>query len=335
MKVIIPLAGYGTRLRPHTFTKPKPLINVAGKPVLGHILDTLKELDISEYIFIVGYLGDQIAEYIDTEYNVPARYVEQKDMLGQSHAIYLAKEYLDDEPVFIVFGDHIFEADYNSIKQPKSDAVIFVKEVEDPRKYGVVMLDENEHVTSFVEKAANPPTNLAIIGLYYINNGNKLVEALDWQINDVEKKTKGEYYIADALQRLVDGGMSFGIETVPAWLDCGNPSAVLAANRYLLSEGGYDNSDQIQFPNAIICPPVRIDPTATINQAIIGPNVTVAANCMIENAIVKDSILGEGSAVKDALLERSLIGQNAYVGGRYRSFNVGDSSSIDFSDNTD
>ena len=335
MKVIIPLAGYGTRLRPHTYTKPKPMINVAGKPVLGHILDTLKGLDISEYIFIVGYLGDQIADYIDTEYNVPAHYVEQKEMLGQSHAIYLAREYLDDEPVFIVFGDHIFEADFTSIKQPKTDAVIFVKEVEDPRKYGVVMLDENQHVTSFVEKAANPPTNLAIIGLYYINNGNKLVDALHWQINDAEKMTKGEFYIADALQKLVNDGMTFGIETVPAWLDCGNPSSVLTANSYLLSEGGHDNSQELHYPESIICPPVRIDPSATITRSIIGPNVTVAAHCTIENAIVKDSIVGEGSAVKDALLERSLIGQNAYVGGRYRSFNVGDSSSIDFSVNNE
>lgn len=335
MKVIIPLAGYGTRLRPHTYTKPKPMINVAGKPVLGHILDTLKELDISEYIFIVGYLGDQIAEYIDTEYNVPAHYVEQREMLGQSHAIYLAREYLDDEPVFIVFGDHIFQADFSSISQPKTDAVIFVKEVEDPRKYGVVMLDGNQHVTSFVEKAANPPTNLAIIGLYYINNGNKLVDALRWQINDAEKMTKGEFYIADALQKLVNDGMTFGIETVPAWLDCGNPSAVLAANRYLLGEGGHDNSHEVHYPESIICPPVRIDPSAHITRSIIGPNVTVAAHCTIENSIVKDSIVGEGSAVKDALLERSLIGQNAYVGGRYRSFNVGDSSSIDFSVNND
>lgn len=332
MKVIIPLAGYGTRLRPHTYTKPKPLINVAGKPVLGHILDTLQPLDISEYIFIVGYLGDQIAEYIKEEYNLPARYVVQEEMLGQSHAIYLAKEYLDDEPVFIVFGDHIFTADFTSITEPTTDAVIFVKEVEDPRKYGVVMLNQNNHVVEFVEKAQHPPSNLAIIGLYYINSGTKLVEALNWQINDAAKQTKGEFYIADALQHLVDGGMSFGIETVPAWLDCGNPSAVLAANRYLLEEGGYDNSTEIHSDSVIIRPPVRIHPTATLTNAIIGPNVTVAENCHIENAIIHDSIVGEGASVKDALLQSSLIGRNAHVGGRYRSFNVGDSSSIDFSD---
>jgi glucose-1-phosphate thymidylyltransferase len=329
MKVIIPLAGYGTRLRPHTYTKPKPLINIAGKPVLGHILDKLQGLDISEYIFIVGYLGDQIADYINSEYKLPARYVTQNEMLGQSHAIYLAKEYLDDEPVFIVFGDHIFETDFKMVRNPTTDAVIYVKEVDDPRRYGVVMLNADQHVVSFHEKPENPPSNLAIIGLYYINSGKRLLEVLVKQIGD-KRMTKGEFYIADALQYLVNDGMTFGIETVPAWLDCGNPQAVLAANRHLLGPGGMDNSFEVKSPTSIIIPPVRIHPTATIENSIIGPNVTVAANCNIQTSVIRESILGEGADLKDVLLANSLIGQNAYVGGRFRSFNVGDSSSVDF-----
>lgn len=330
MKVIIPLAGYGTRLRPHTYTKPKPLISVAGKPVLGHILDKLQQLDVSEYIFIVGYLGEQIADYIRSEYDLKAHFVKQDELLGQSHAIFLAREHLDDEPVFIVFGDHIFETNFESVKNPTTDAVIFVKEVDDPRKYGVVMLDDEEHVISFVEKADNPPTNLAIIGLYYINSGTRLVEALRWQIEDADKMTKGEYYIADALQYLVDDGLTFGTETVPVWLDCGNPEAVLTANRYLLGAGGQDNSAELPSDGYIIVPPVYIHPSARIHNAIVGPYVTVAANCSIENSIVQNSIVGDNAAIKDALLDHSLIGHYASVVGRYRSFNVGDSSSVDF-----
>lgn len=332
MKVIIPLAGYGTRLRPHTYTKPKPLINVAGKPVLGHLLDKLSELDVSEYIFIVGYLGDQIAEYIGEHYDVPAQYVEQREMLGQSHAIYLAKEHINtDEPAFVVFGDHIFETDFALIKEPKSDAVIYVKEVDDPRRYGVVMMNDAGHIIEFVEKPEVPPSKLAVIGLYYINSGKKLVEALDWQINIANRKTKNEYYIADALQHLVNGGMIFLPETVSNWLDCGNPDAVLAANEYLLGEGGLNNADTISLTDAIIVPPVRIHPSAVISRSVIGPNVTISENCHVTGSIIRDSIVGENAVISDALLNHSLIGQNASVNGQYHTVNVGDSSSVGIS----
>lgn len=329
MKVVIPLAGYGTRLRPHTYTKPKPLINVAGKPVLGHLLDKLSELDITEYIFVVGYLGEQIQEYIEKNYQLPTRYVTQKEMLGQSHAIKLASDYLDDGPVFVVFGDHIFETNFDLIRNPISDAVIYVKEVDDPRRYGVVMLDKDQHVIKFVEKEENPPSNLAIIGLYYINNGRKLVDALERQIRE-EKKTKNEYYIADALQYLVDDGMKFRVETVPSWLDCGNPEAVLDANRYLLGDGGMDNSHEVHYDQAIIIPPVRIDPSAKISHSVIGPNVTISAGCTIKNSIIRQSIVDELADIRDVVLENSLIGRDASVAGHPYSVNVGDSSSVGF-----
>ncbi len=329
MKVVIPLAGYGTRLRPHTFTKPKPLINVAGKPVLGHLLDKLAELEISEYIFVVGYLGDQIAEYVETFYNLPAQFVEQAEMLGQSHAIYQANPHIDDGPVFVVFGDHIFETNFALIHNPVSDAVIYVKQVEDPRRYGVVMLDGDGYIKRFVEKDPNPPSNLAIIGLYYVNNGRKLMAALERQIAE-QNMTKNEYYIADALQYLVDDGMKFKIETVPNWLDCGNPTAVLTANQYLLTEGRMDNSREVHYENVIIIPPVRIHPTAAIKRSIIGPNATISADCKIEGSIIQDTIVGEAAEIRDALLQRSLIGQNSSVYGQYNSMNVGDSSSVGF-----
>ncbi len=334
MKIIIPLAGYGTRLRPHTYTRPKPLIEVAGKPALGHLLDKLSVLnDVTEYIFIVGYLGDQIEDYVSKNYRIPARYIEQKELLGQSHAIALAKNYVNDESVFVIFVDTLFEADLVIIDKTDADAIIFVHEVDDPRRFGVVMLDENDNIIKFVEKAETPPSNLAIVGMYYVKSGHRLMDAFDWQLHS-DKKTKGEYFIADALQHMVDQGMTFKTAPVPVWLDVGVPDTVLSTNRYMLRQGGMDNSQSIanKFPMAIIVPPVNIHESAKIERAVIGPDVTVAAGCEVRDSIIRDSIIGEGSVIEDAMLDKSLIGKYAFVGGRYRAYNVGDSSSVGFAD---
>jgi len=332
MKIIIPLAGYGTRLRPHTYTKPKPLIDVAGKPALGHLLDKLSTLkDVTEYIFITGYLGDQIEDYVRANYQVPSRFIEQKELLGQSHAIALAKDYVTEEPVFVIFVDTLFEANLDVINTTDADALIFVHEVDDPRRFGVVMLDQDGCIQKFVEKADNPPSNLAIVGMYYLKNGRQLMDAFDWQMAE-KQITKGEYYIADALQHMVDQGLRFKTGEVSVWLDVGVPGTVLSTNRYLLRDGGADNSQDIahQYKTSIIIPPVNIHPTAKIEDSVIGPDVSVAANCTVQSSIIRNSIIGESSTIKDALLDESLIGKNAFVGGRYRSYNVGDSSSVGF-----
>lgn len=334
MKIIIPLAGYGSRLRPHTYTRPKPLIDVAGKPALGHLLDKLAVLrDVDEYIFIVGYLGDQIESYVKEHYHFKARFIEQRELLGQSHAIALAGEHVGDEPVFVIFVDTLFEADLSIVETTEADAVIFVHPVEDPRRFGVVMLDEAEHIIKFVEKAENPPSNLAIVGMYFIKNGRSLMQAFEWQMS-ADKKTKGEYFIADALQHMVDTGQKFKAASVTAWLDVGVPSTVLSTNQYLLRQGGMDNSAEMidKYPKAIIIPPVHIDPSAQIERSVIGPDVSVAANCIVKDSIVRNSILGAGAHIQDALLQESLIGKDAYVGGRYRAYNVGDSSSVGFAE---
>jgi glucose-1-phosphate thymidylyltransferase len=334
MKVIIPLAGYGSRLRPHTYTRPKPLIDVAGKPALGHLLDKLRVLrNVEEYIFIVGYLGDQIEEYVKLNYDFAARFIEQKELLGQSHAIALAKDHVGEEPVFVIFVDTLFEADLSIVETSDADAVIFVHPVEDPRRFGVVMLDGQGQIVKFVEKADNPPSNLAIVGMYYIRNGKKLMAAFDWQMQ-ADMKIKGEYFIADALQYMVNQGDRFITASVSAWLDVGVPATVLSTNQYLLRQGGMDNSGEIsaQYSQAIIVPPVNIHPTAKIERAVIGPDVSVAANCVVRDSIIRNSIIGEGSVIEDALLDSSLIGKYAFVGGRYRAYNVGDSSSVGFAD---
>jgi len=339
MQVIIPLAGFGTRLRPHTYTKPKPLVNVAGKPVLGHILDKLSGLDIEEIIFITGYMGEQIENYVSRHYDFAARYVEQKELKGQAHAIRLAKEYVDG-PVLIIFVDTIFEADLLPLQSLASDGVIFVREVEDPRRFGVVTVQDGV-ITRFVEKPAQPVSNLAVIGVYYLKNSALMFECID-ELIERNIQTKGEFFLADALQLMANRGAQLNAWPVEVWEDCGTPDAVLQTNRYLL---GRLTGAAAPTDSSIIIPPVQIDSTATIKQSIIGPYVHVGAGCVIESSIVgpyvsladqaevrytlaNDSIINEGSKIEEAQLTHSLIGERAHVQGTFERLNVGDSSEI-------
>jgi glucose-1-phosphate thymidylyltransferase len=326
MKVVIPLAGFGTRLRPHTYTKPKPLINVAGKPVLGHLLDKIAHLPVDEYIFIVGHLGDQVEDYVRKEYNVPSRFVEQAEMLGQSHAIWLARDSIGHEPTFVIFVDTLFEANLGVLTTTDADAVIFVKEVEDPRSFGVVTLNDKGEITRFVEKPQSMDNRLAVIGLYYFRDGKALIDSIQ-QTMDQKLMTKGEYYLADAMDVMVKGGQRFITEPVSVWLDCGKPDTVLETNRYLLDHGK-DNSGSVQSTDSIIIPPVNIHPSAKINRSVVGPHVTVAAGCEVNGSLIRDSILDEGAAINNVLLEESIVGRKARVTDRPRSVNVGDSSAI-------
>ncbi len=329
MKVIIPLAGFGTRLRPHTYTKPKPLINVAGKPVLGHILDKLKGLDIEEIIFIVGYLGEQIKEYVTTHYHFKSRYVEQKELLGQAHAIYLAKD-LVQGPTIVLFVDTLFEADLSKLQEEKYDGVIYVKEVEDPRRFGVTIVNDEGQITKLIEKPDSMKDNLAVIGLYYVKDVQKLMKAIK-VLMDKNIQTKGEFYLADALQLMIDEGAILRPETVNIWLDCGKPETVLETNRYLLKHN-MDNSEKVASIASIIVPPVHIDPSVKIRNSIIGPYVTIAADCEVEDSIIRDSIVNEESYIKDAMLRQSLIGRKVDLLGRYRRLNLGDSAFVDFAE---
>jgi glucose-1-phosphate thymidylyltransferase len=329
MKVIIPLAGFGTRLRPHTYSKPKPLINVAGKPVLGHLLDKLAGLKVEEYIFVVGYLGDQVEDYVNAEYHLPARFVEQKEMLGQAHAIWLTRDYLDEGPVFVLFVDTLFEADLSTLDAPGADAVIFVKEVEDPRPFGVVTLNGDSYISGFVEKPTTMDNRLAVIGLYYFKNGRRLIDAIQ-KLMDNKMMTRGEYFLADAMQLMVQEGMKFRIEPVSVWLDCGRPDTVLETNRYLLQNSRDNSAEFSNRRDIIIVPPVNIHPSAQISQSVIGPYVTIAANCIISNSFLRDTIVDEGAVCRDTLMEQSLVGRNARVEGRFRMVNVGDSSAMGF-----
>ncbi len=327
MKAVILLAGLGTRLRPQTYSRPKPLVNVAGKPVLGHILDGMAELQFEEIIFIVGYLGDQIAKYVNEKYpQLNSRFVVQEEMRGQAHAIALAKPYIDQD-VLVIFGDTIWETDWSRLERVTSDGLIYCHEVDDPRRFGVITL-ENGFVSRFVEKPQTPISNLAVVGVYYFKAWQKLMKAID-EIIELNIQTKGEFYLADAMQRMIEQGAKLEAERISVWEDCGTREAILQTNRYLLAKVGQANG---AAEDSRIIPPVYIAHGAQIRRSIVGPNVSISEGAVIEDSILRDCIISEDAEVRNAMLELSLVGSNARVRGGFERLNVGDSSEIDFAE---
>lgn len=246
-------------------------------------------------------------------------------MLGQAHAIFLARDFLPDSGL-IIFVDTIFETDLSHLGDVDADGVIYVKEVEDPRRFGVVVLEDGR-ITRLIEKPTSTEHNLAVIGLYYIQDMPWLMEAIG-QLMERGITTGGEFYLADALQLMVDDSARLIAQPVEVWKDCGKPETVLETNRYLLTHGR-GNSDQVTTQDSLLIPPVHIDSTACIVHSIVGPHVTIAPRCEVRNSVVRDSVIDEGARIFDTMLEQSLIGKEALVKGRYHMLNVGDSSSVD------
>lgn len=322
MNVIIPVAGLGTRLRPQTWSKPKPLVSVAGKPVLGHVLDRLMQLPLDKVVFVTGYLGDQIEDYVRGHYDFEAAFVEQREQLGQSHAVIQARDEVSG-PTLIVFPDMLFEADLEQLETLDADGALFVKEVSDPRRFGVVVVD-NGRILRLVEKPVDALSNLAIVGLYYFREIRELFAAIDNQMeNDIQ--TNGEYWLADAIQHVIDQGGCLTWLNVSVWEDCGKPEALLHTNRYMLER--LENG-KTSIPGAVIVPPVVVDPSATIRNSVIGPYASIGARVTVTNSIVTDSIVDEGAQIETAMLKQSIIGRQAYVRGDFVRVNVGDSSDI-------
>jgi glucose-1-phosphate thymidylyltransferase len=321
MIAIIPAAGIGTRLRPHTYTLPKALLYVAGRPIISHILDDVKKLDVSSLVVIVGYKGELVEEYVSKEYSeLEPKFVHQEKREGIGHAVHLARGVADTgEPVLIILGDTIVRTDLAKITALETNA-LGVKEVEDPRRFGVCEIKEGR-IVKLVEKPKDPPSNLALVGLYYLRDSALLFRALAEQI-DADARNRGEYQITDALQMMIDRGAAFAPFAIGDWFDCGKPEALLETNRRLL-EG---TNESAVTERSVVIPPVSIAPSARIVNSIIGPYVSVAAESVVENSIVRDSILDRGSHVRDCLLDGSIIGSRAVVGGGFQRLNIGDSS---------
>lgn len=322
---VIPVAGVGTRLRPHTHTLPKVLLHVAGKPILAHILDDLPGLGIRRAVLIVGYMGDLVREYVGKHYrNLEVEYVEQSEPAGLGHAVSLAEPFADDGRVLIILGDTIFEADLKPVLAGGVNS-IGVKEVQDPRRFGIVERDPDGRVTRLVEKPEQPTSNLAITGIYYFDRGRPLFEALA-ELQRLGLRTKGEFQLTDAMQLLVSRGELITTFPVEGWYDCGKTETLLETNRVLLGKCNGVTS----IAGSLVHPPVCIADDAIIENCIIGPHVSVAAGARLRNAVVRDSIINENATVEDIMLESSVVGVNAVVRGGYRRVNVGDSSEVDF-----
>jgi glucose-1-phosphate thymidylyltransferase len=323
MKAIIPVAGAGTRLRPHTHSTPKVLIELAGKPIIGHILAQLEGLPIDEVIMVVGQKGEMIKDYVDAHYKIRTSFIVQEEAKGLGDAIHLAKAAVGRDPALIILGDTIFKADFGSLLD-RPTSLIGVKEVEDPRRFGVVET-EGKRIVRLVEKPEHPESKLAIVGIYLIRETAGLFQAIE-TLYHRKLRTKGEYQLTDALQVMLEQGTEMETFPVDGWFDCGKPETLLETNRSLLEMGGFKAPD---FPGSVVIPPVFIDPTAKVEHSIIGPHVSVAAGSHIKQTMVSNSIIGSKVLVEKAMLQGSLLGDNATVRGKLCRLNVGDDSEVD------
>jgi glucose-1-phosphate thymidylyltransferase len=328
VKVIIPLAGKGTRLRPHTYTTPKPLLHVGGRPVMSYILDDLRELGVTEAVFITGYLKEKIEAYIGAEYgDFTAHFVEQPVQNGTAGAVQLAAEHVDSD-VLIIFVDTLFDADLSLVKRlPEEYAgVIWAKEVEDYQRFGVIVKDSDGNMKRIVEKPTDPISKLANIGLYYIRDWKLLFRGIRETMAGPKGKS-GEYYLTDAFQYMIDHGAKIRVEEVSGWYDCGQLETLLETNRYLLENGRARRPDGAR--DARIKDPVRIEEGVTVENSEIGPNVTVETGSVLRNVKLRDSVIGRDTTIERADLHDSMIGDNATVRGVNGVLSIGSDSQVD------
>ena len=329
LHVVIPVAGVGTRLRPHTHARPKVLLPVAGKPMLGHILDEFRSYDVEEVTLVVGHKGDAVREYVTGAFPFRFRFIEQKEPRGLGHAIWVTKEaYGDlDGPLLIILGDTIFAADFDALLGAKEN-LIGVKEVDDPRHFGVVVLEDGR-ITSMVEKPPDPPTNLAIVGIYAIQDAPLLYRCLD-EIVETNTTTRGEIQLTDALQKMIDQGAVMKPFEIEEWYDCGKPETLLETNRRLLDRRAERGTlpAPAKFPRCVINPPVAIDEGVVIENSIVGPYVTLGEGSIVRDSLIEDSIVSTNAEVTHCVLRGSIVADNAKVAGPTLRLNVGDDSDI-------
>lgn len=328
MKIILPVAGKGTRLRPHTHTKAKSLVHVGGKTVLEHIITRLETLEAAEYIFITDENGAQIEEFMATHFpDLPCTYIVQTERKGPAHAVSLAAPRIGaGDDLLIVFNDTIFVTDLTRIPQLSADCngLIYSKEVEDYQRFGVNVLDGN-FIATMVEKPDTPVSRLAQVGLYYLKDGTDFMCFLADTIAAGDM-VKGEYYLPSVFMRMIGAGRKFRAPEIDAWLDCGKPETLLETNRYLLRERHYMHGELI---NSVLIEPVHIEKGAVVRDSILGPNVSVAAGCVIDRSIISDAIINSNTEVGSIILQNSILGDSVHLSGAPRKMNIGDHSLIE------
>lgn len=332
MKVIIPVAGAGLRLRPHTYTQPKPLIPVAGKAILATIIDRLlMEKALDGIVLIIGYLGEKVENYIKERYpDLDITFIYQEQRLGIAHAIWTAKEtFENDEEVFICLGDIIFDGDLSSIINAPTSC-LGIKKVEDPRDFGIVELTEDNKVKRLIEKPKIPKSNIALVGLYKIKEIPLFLEAIMHLLKE-NILTRDEYQLTDALMYMLEQGAYFTTQNLDTWFDCGKKEMLLTTNAVLLRKLNFQQELENKcFPNSIIIPPVSIGNNCKIVNSIIGPYVSIGDNSRIEQSIISNSIIGNFAALDEIVLNKSIIGNDTNIRGNSQSLNIGDNTEIDF-----
>lgn len=329
MKVVIPVAGIGAKLRPHTHTQPKTLVPIAGKPMLAHIVDQLIEGGLKEFIFVLGYLGDKIEAFLTQEYKdrIEMRFVVQEPREGSAHAIWVSREHIQDEQeVLIVLGDTIANVNLEAIFQ-SPHSIVGVKKVSNPLNFGIVETGKDGYVKRLVEKPRIPKSNLALVGIYKITHTQKLLKSIKLLIeNDI--RTNNEFHLTDALMEMIKQDEKISTIQVDNWFDCGKKETLLEANAILLNLSDYKHTKYPDFPQTIIIPPVSIGKNCKIHHSIIGPNVAIGDHTIMEHTIVKNTIIGSFSELKDVILEGSIIGNDTSLKGLNQSLNIGDNAEI-------
>ncbi len=325
MKVIIPLAGKGTRLRPHTHLVPKPMLKVAGRPVMSYVMDDVMKLgNVEQVVYITGHLKDKVEDYARSTYPVPSVFVEQAVQDGTAGAVNLAMPYVDG-PVLIIFVDTIFDTDLSVINTSDDDGIIWVKEVEDYQRFGVVVTDANGHMTKIVEKPNTPISKRANIGLYYIRNWKLLAEGIRHVLT--QPTNKGEYYLTDAFQYMIEHGAKIKVVDVEGWYDAGKLDTLLETNQAMLEKRHLARVPE-GFSGATIIPPVYIEDGASASNATIGPNVSLGKGAKITDSTISNTVAGDNCTISHSVIRDSMLGNNVTLSGVTGSMNLGDDAEL-------
>ena len=326
IQIVILTAGYGSRLRPLTWSKPKPLVAIAGRTALDYLLDEFKDLGNDwdpEYIFVISPNGWSIKTYMEENYpNLNCKYVVQEEMKGQSHAIYCAKD-LIDSPMIMTFADTLIHVDLSCLKDETRDGLAWCQYTEDPRRFGAAVLDETGRVKHFIEKPPTMEHKMVIVGFYYFKDGRKLISAIQEQI-EKNISLKNEFYIADGINIMLDRGDAFGIQETNAWVDAGVPGTVISTNRFFLDQGNDNSAEAAKREGVVIIPPVYVDPSAEVTRSVIGPYVSIAAGCKVTNCVLKDTILDKRTTISNLVAHETMLGADVDVNAADRKLFLGD-----------